>query len=259
MFKFFAIVSLLLVTPIVFCETAKSTNLKLIDAADFASTLPPSETQKLTHIPAFQLDTVLVSNQKFLAFVLQNPEWQRDKVSKLFSDAGYLSHWPTSTSLALSQEQQPVIGISWFAANAYCEAHDGRLPRWYEWELVAAAGDSIADAREDPAWRQQMLNWYSQSSAATTLADVGSTSPNYYGIQDLHGVVWEWVEDFNSLLVSTDNREQSGADKLKFCGAGALSMEQKENYALLMRVALLSSLEARYTTRNLGFRCAYNI
>jgi formylglycine-generating enzyme required for sulfatase activity len=33
-------------------------------------------------------------------------------------------------------------------------------------------------------------------------------------------------------------------------------MEEKENYAVLMRVAMLSALEAKYTTRNLGFRCA---
>jgi formylglycine-generating enzyme required for sulfatase activity len=88
---------------------------------------------------------------------------------------------------------------------------------------------------------------------------VGSSPANFYGVKDLHGVIWEWVRDFNSMLIGTDNREQGGADVLKFCGAGALSMEKKENYAVLMRVALLSSLEARYTTRNLGFRCASDI
>jgi hypothetical protein len=29
-----------------------------------------------------------------------------------------------------------------------------RLPRWYEWELAAAASESAPDARQDPAWRQ---------------------------------------------------------------------------------------------------------
>jgi len=33
-------------------------------------------------------------------------------------------------------------------------------------------------------------------------------------------------------------------------------MDDRENYAVLMRVAMLSSLEAANTTRNLGFRCA---
>ena len=73
----------------------------------------------------------------------------------------------------------------------------------------------------------------------------------------MHGLVWEWTEDFNALLVSGDNRVQGGADKLEFCGAGAATMEEKENYAVLMRTAMLSSLEGNATTRNMGFRCAY--
>ena len=72
----------------------------------------------------------------------------------------------------------------------------------------------------------------------------------------MHGVVWEWVEDFGAMMVSGDNREQGDPDLMKFCGAGAMTMEQKENYAVLMRIAMLSSLKASYTTANLGFRCA---
>ena len=56
--------------------------------------------------------------------------------------------------------------------------------------------------------------------------------------------------------MSSDNRNQGDADKSKFCGAGALSMDDRENYAVLMRVAMLSSLDADDTTTNLGFRCA---
>ena len=61
------------------------------------------------------------------------------------------------------------------------------------------------------------------------------------------------------LLVSGDNRDQGDPDNLKFCGAGALSMDDRENYAVLMRVAMLSSLEAANTTGNLGFRCAKDL
>ncbi|MGH8262083.1 MAG: formylglycine-generating enzyme family protein, partial [Steroidobacteraceae bacterium] len=72
----------------------------------------------------------------------------------------------------------------------------------------------------------------------------------------LHGLVWEWALDYNALLVSNDSREQGGADRAKFCGEGALSTADRENYAVLMRIGFLSSLEANYTTANLGFRCA---
>jgi formylglycine-generating enzyme len=56
--------------------------------------------------------------------------------------------------------------------------------------------------------------------------------------------------------VSGDSREQGEPDKLRFGGAGALSLRDRENYTVLMCVALLSSLEARSTARSLGFRCA---
>ena len=41
----------------------------------------------------------------------------------------------------------------------------------------------------------------------------------------------------------------------RFCGAGALSANDRANYAVLMRVAMLSSLEAADSTTSLGFRC----
>ena len=47
--------------------------------------------------------------------------------------------------------------------------------------------------------------------------------------------------------------------QMRFCGAGALTMEQKENYATLMRIAMLSSMQARYTSSAMGFRCAAEV
>jgi formylglycine-generating enzyme required for sulfatase activity len=161
----------------------------------------------------------------------------------------------TNTQPGNGIEQQPVVQVSWFAASAYCEARGARLPLWHEWEYAAAASVTAADAREDAAWRQQILSWYSHS-ANQSLPAVGQTPANFYGIQDLHGVIWEWVDDVASLLVSNDNRQPSEPDELRFCGPGALTMEQKENYAILMRIAMLSSMQAQYTSSTMGFRCA---
>ena len=87
----------------------------------------------------------------------------------------------------------------------------------------------------------------------------GLQAANVYGVQDLHGVVWEWTDDFSSLLVSGDARNQGDGNRMKFCGAGSLAMADRSNYAVLMRVTLLSSLEARDTTSSLGFRCAKDL
>ncbi len=205
------------------------------------------------------MDRTPVTNAEFLVFVKEDPSWQKGNVPELFAGSEYLQNWQSATSHGEDVlPQQPVTHVSWFAATAYCEAQGGRLPTWYEWEFAAAADTERHDARADGAWRQSILAWYSVPSNRA-LREVGQEPANAWGLHDLNGLVWEWVEDYSALLVSSDNREQGGADKLKFCGASAISMEQKENYAVLMRVAMLSSLEANYTTRDLGFRCAYDI
>lgn len=232
-----------------------------IAAGSFSSVLPLTESADeiaLVTIAPFELDRRPVTNAGFLAFVAGHPAWRRDKVASVFADRSYLAHWegPLEPGEAVGPEQ-PVVNVSWFAARAYCESRGGRLPMWHEWEYAAAADEHETDARKDPAWRQRILSWYGETGGKR-LAAVGSRAPNAWGVQDMHGLVWEWVEDFNALLVSSDNRDQGGADKLEFCGAAAATLEEKENYAVLMRTAMLSSLEGPDTTRNLGFRCAYD-
>ena len=122
---------------------------------------------------------------------------------------------------------------------------------------MAAADELRKDARKDPVWRERILAWYSRPSN-TALPRVGLQAANAWGVRDVHGLVWEWTDDHASMLVDADNRKQGDPDTAKFCGAGALSMDDRENYAVLMRVAMLSSLDGADVTRNLGFRCARN-
>lgn len=225
-----------------------------IPGSVFASVLPPAPGVKQVRVAAFAMDRVPVTNAQFARFVRQQPQWQRGRVVSLFADERYLQHWRTATRPAPGSEAQPVTQVSWFAASAYCSAQGARLPTWYEWELVAAASQTMRDARSDAVWRQHILDWYARS-ARDVLPDVGATLPNVYGVHDVHGVVWEWVEDLSAMLVSSDNRQQGDPDVLRFCGTGALTLEQKENYAMLMRIAMLSSMQARYTSATMGFRC----
>jgi formylglycine-generating enzyme len=227
----------------------------MIPGGSIESVLPPAPGLKVAAVPPFRLDATLVSNGDFAHFVHAKPEWRRDRIAGLFADAGYLQHWASAAEPGNAIARQPVTHVSWFAASAYCEAQGARLPRWHEWELVAAASASMPDARQDPAWRQQILDWYS-TSARAVLPVTGATPANYYGVRDLHGVVWEWVEDAGSMLVSEDSREQGDPDRNRFCGSGAVSLEQKENYAMLMRIAMLSSMKASYGSGSMGFRCA---
>ena len=222
----------------------------------FKSVLQYEDARNGVRIAPFALMRRPVTNAQFLQFVRANPEWRRGQVPEVFAEQRYLSDWQGALEPGpRALPDRPVVWVSWFAASAYCAWLDARLPTWNEWEYASAADETRRDARQDPAWRARILGWYARSSG-DALPRVGLQSPNAYGVQDLHGLVWEWTEDASSLLVESDNRTQGDPDKGKFCGAGALSMNDRDNYAVLMRVAMLSSLEANDVTANLGFRCA---
>jgi formylglycine-generating enzyme required for sulfatase activity len=252
--KWLAIAAALL--PVAALAAAGSGWVKL-PGGSFRSALK-YEDRASVRIAPFELMSTPVTNAQFLAFVKDNPQWRRGSAPTVFAEPRYLQHWAGPLALgADAQPQQPVVNVSWFAADAYCKAQGARLPDWNEWEYVAAADELRKDARKDPVWRERILAWYSRPSNIA-LPRVGLQAADAYGVRDVHGLVWEWTRDYSALLVDADNRKQGDPDRTKFCGAGALSMDDRENYAVLMRVAMLSSLDGADVTRNLGFRCARN-
>jgi sulfatase modifying factor 1 len=225
-----------------------------VPAGTLASVLANDADKAPIDVPAFAMRASPITQGEFRRFVLTQPQWQRGHVARTFADAGYLQSWATPVALAAgSTGDEPAVSVSWFAAQAFCEAEGARLPTWSEWEYVAAADGTRADARSDPAWLARILGWYARP-ASSALPAVGG-APNLYGVRDVHGLVWEWVDDFNALLVNGDSRSADDPDKLKFCGAGAINLQDRQNYAVLMRIALLSSLNASDSTSSLGFRC----
>ncbi len=220
---------------------------------------PPTPEETEVPVAAFWLDRRPVTNGEFLAFARSHPRWRKDAVPRLFADAGYLSHWAGPTTLGPeAQPEQPVVRVSWFAARAYCAAQGKRLATEAEWEFAAAASGTQADGRDEPGFREQLLRWYSRPTPRV-LPRVGQGPANVWGVQDLHGLIWEWVLDFGNTLVSGDSREGGDPDTARFCGAGALAANEKGDYASFMRIAFRSSLQASYSTGNLGSRCARDV
>lgn len=221
-----------------------------LPAGSLNSVLARDTDREPTRVAAFQMRETPVTRSEFRRFLAAHPEWQRERAPSVFAAGGYLQH-------GVDDGAAPVTEVSWFAAQSYCEAEGGRLPTWYEWEYAAAADATRTDARSDPAWLARILGWYARP-ATQALPAVGGEA-NVYGVRDLHGLVWEWVDDFNALLVNADSRSSGDPDKLKFCGAGAIDLQDRQNYAVLMRIALLSSLNAADSTGSLGFRCVREV
>ncbi len=207
-------------------------------------------------VKAFCLDILPVTTADFLEFVRANPAWRRSNVKRLFADEFYLKNWRADLDPGTDAVMDtPVTFVSWFAANAYAGWMGKRLPTVAEWEYAAAAGPNSQDGSKDAAFNSHILVWYN-SPAPAHLAPVGAGEKNYWGIQDLHGLVWEWIADFNNSIGNGDARSDTGPDAGLFCGAGAQGAKDVGNYPAFMRYGFRSSLKAEYCVHNLGFRCA---
>ena len=215
----------------------------------------PRETSAGVAVESFSVDILPVTRGEFARFVSEHPEWRRSRRKSLFADEKYLAHWSDDTTPP-PPIAAPVTEISWFAARAYCRSLGKRLPSSAEWELVASASESAEDASGDSKSQDKILAWYSHKSPYESLPPVGQHK-NFWGVYDLHGLVWEWVNDFNGELTTGESRGDTDADRNLFCGAGSLNATEKDrvNYAAFMRYALRGSLQGTYTLQNLGFRC----
>ena len=210
-------------------------------------------------VAAFWLDERPVTNGEFLAFVQAEARWRRSRVSPLFADRQYLANWAGDLEPgAQAPVNAPVVRISWFAARAYAKWAGKRLPTTAEWERAAGAGYRGPAAKAEADFTARALAWYSAPTPAVLPAS-GSGPVNFYGARDLLDLVWEWVDDFNSAMVTGESRADGGLERNLFCGSGSVSARDREDYPAFMRLGYRSSLRANYTVANLGFRCARNL
>jgi len=231
----------------------------LVPAGGYVPLLRSTGDPAQVEVDAFLLDESPVTNAEFLAFVTANAKWRRSMVSGLFADSSYLGNWAGDLDPgAAAPPHAPVARVSWFAARAYARWLGKRLPTTAEWERAASAGYTGPDGKADAALNRDVYAWLAQPVPAI-LPDISTGKPNYYGIRGLYGLVWEWVEDFSTAMVTGESRADSGLDRDLFCGAASLGATDTTDYAAFMRQALRSSLKANNTTTSLGFRCAMDV
>lgn len=175
------------------------------------------------------------------------------------TDTGLRYTFDGSTfSVKSGYENHPVVLVTWFAAQAYCEYYDWRLPTDMEWQKAARGTDGQAYPWEGIEVGYGNANFYaSRDPFEEYIGKMGDTSPvgffngttydgfetedttSPFGLYDVSGNVEEWV---GNVYENQHYRYMYGGSKT--------------SYAPDLRVWVTNNAEPDYFGPSTGFRCA---
>jgi formylglycine-generating enzyme required for sulfatase activity len=159
--------------------------------------------------------------------------------------------------------RRPVINVSWNDAKEYLNWLSQKAGKPYrllseaEWEYAARAGTSTKYAFGDSLDKQQARFSDGKPGIGQT-TDVGSYAANAWGLHDMHGNVWEWVEDCygpNYLQAPSDG----SARVIPGCSARVLRGGSWDYNPQDLRSAVRYKLPPVYRVDEIGFRVAKDL
>ncbi len=137
---------------------------------------------KMIYLSSYYMDKFEISNAEYTEFLIA-------------TDHPAPAYWDHHQ---LNQANQPVTGVNWFDANTYCHWTNKRLPTEAEWEKAARgpAGSIYPWGNNLDYSKANFSKGKTGERHITAPVDAYPEGKSYYGVYNMAGNVFEWVQDW---------------------------------------------------------------
>ncbi len=190
------------------------------------------------------------------AFYIDRHETTNAEYREFFRATGHrVTSYPFEKDFG--KEQQPVVGVSWSDAVAYCRWAGKRLPTEAEWEKAARGTEGFIYPWGNN-WQPEYANSRLSELNCTTGAGKYQLGISVYGIFDMAGNVWEWCADYYhaTYYPNSPYHDPRGPKKGVF---RALRGGSWSDDFFNLRTAARRGAKPSTRLNNIGFRCAKDV